>query len=277
MTSNLLGAFNYSATLPRIKVVPGGLHLDTRKVSAAWGVFGEEVASPLLINHQISMYPLDTVIYRILHGDCVQIMPQMPSESIDLILTDPPYLVNYRSRDGRTVRGDTAFAWVAPAFREMYRLLRPDTYCISFYGWNNVEHFITAWKRAGFTPVSHFVWEKQYRSKCGFTQSVHEMAYLLIKGSPPKPENPPRDVWHNWYYTGNHLHPTQKPVGIMTALIEHYAAPGGVVFDPFAGSGTTLVAAHRSGRIPVGIEIDPELCRIATQRLATENRKRKAA
>ena len=127
---------------------------------------------------------INTFVNRIIHGDCVQVMRQMPEASVDLVVTDPPYLVNYSDRRGCRVANDNNGSWVEPAFAEVYRLLKPDRLCISFYGWNHTETFMRAWKAAGLTPVGHFVWVKQYASKTGFTEARHEQAYLLAKGHP---------------------------------------------------------------------------------------------
>src|SRR5690349_9442779 len=77
-------------------------------------------------------------------GDCVSIMARMPAGSIDLILTDPPYLVAYRDRHGRTVANDNDPAWLLPAFAQMYRVLKQDALCMSFYAWNRADVFIEA-------------------------------------------------------------------------------------------------------------------------------------
>lgn len=69
---------------------------------------------------------------KVIHGDCVRVMAGMPSESVDFVLTDPPYVCGYRDRAGRTVANDTTSDWLEPAFRETYRLIKPDTLCISF-------------------------------------------------------------------------------------------------------------------------------------------------
>ena len=68
----------------------------------------------------------------ILHADCTQFLPSLPSESVDFILTDPPYLVSYRPRDGRTVSNDRDDAWLKPAFAEMSRVLAADGFCLTF-------------------------------------------------------------------------------------------------------------------------------------------------
>jgi DNA modification methylase len=202
----------------------------------------------------------------ILHGDCVAVMRTLPSESIDFILTDPPYLVRYRSRDGRTVANDDNSRWMKPAFAEMYRLLKPGSLAVSFYGWNRVDLFFDAWKAAGFHVVGHLVFRKRYASSARFLQYRHESAYLLAKGKVAPPAEPLPDVL-DWTYTGNRLHPTQKPVESLRPLIASFCKAGDVVLDPFCGSGSTLVAARDAGCAYLGIELDAAHHRTALARL----------
>jgi DNA modification methylase len=217
------------------------------------------------------MQPIDTFTNRVIHGDCIDVMADLPSESIDFILTDPPYIVGYRSRDGRTIAGDNRGSWLKPAFAEAYRVLKPNRYCVSFYGWHKVERFMYAWKDAGFTPVGHFVFIKEYASNAGHTRYCHENAYLLAKGRPQKPLRPLRDVLH-WRYTGNTLHPTQKPVSALVPLIRRFSTTGDIVLDPFAGSGSTAIAARALGRRFIAIEKVSRYCRAARERLLRAER-----
>jgi DNA modification methylase len=208
----------------------------------------------------------------VLHGDCVTIMHGMAAETVDFILTDPPYLVRYHDRNGRRVANDNNAAWLRPAFAEMYRLLKPGTFCVSFYGWNKADAFIAVWRAAGFRLVGHIVFRKRYASKTSFLCAQHEVAYLLAKGRPEYPPMPVPDVL-DWHYTGNRYHPTEKPVSSLTPLIGTFCKPHGLVFDPFCGSGSTLVAARQLGYAGLGIELDAGHCRTALRRLdcALEN------
>lgn len=202
----------------------------------------------------------------ILHGDCVTVMATLPADSIDLVLTDPPYGCNYRDRSGRRVANDNRTDWLAPAFAQVARVMKPDSLCVSFYGWHVVDQFMAAWRAAGLRPVAHLVFPKRYASRTGTFEARHEQAYVLAKGHPKVP-SPIGDVLP-WAYTGNRLHPTQKPVEALQPIIAALSRPGDIVLDPFAGSGSTLVAAQVLGRGYLGIELDAGHVRTVRRRLA---------
>lgn len=202
----------------------------------------------------------------VLTGDCIALMRKLASQSVDLIVTDPPYLVHYRGRDGRTVANDDNDRWLAPAFAEMHRVLKRDTICVSFYGWSKADRFIAAWRAAGFQLVGHIVFRKSYASSARYLRYEHEQAYLLAKGRPAMPATPIPDVI-DFSYTGNRLHPTQKPVEALAPLVRAFSQPGDLVLDPFCGSGSTLVAAHTLRRSFLGMDLDAAHCDIARRRL----------
>lgn len=201
------------------------------------------------------------------HGDCLAILPNLASESADFILTDPPYLVNYRSRDGRSVPNDNNDAWLMPAFAQMYRVLKNDSFAVSFYGWPSADKFLQAYRAAGFRVVGHLMFPKRYASSTGYVKYQHEAAHLLVKGTPWSMAETISDVIE-WTYSGNVLHPTQKPLEILTPLIEAFCPKDGLVLDPFAGSGSSLMAAKMLGRSYIGIELDARYHSLAVRRLA---------
>jgi DNA modification methylase len=207
---------------------------------------------------------------QIINGDCNQVLRTLPDSSVDLVITDPPYFCHYRDRDGRTVANDrnrdSDHAAVLGAFPDVFRVMRPDTYCISFYGWGAVGAFFDAWLRAGFRPVGHIVWHKGYASRSGVLRACHEQAYVLAKGRPRAPKQPMDDV-QPWTYSGNRFHPTEKAVEILQPLVRTFSHQGAVVLDPFAGSGSTLVAAALCNRAYVGIELELKYVEHAQRRL----------
>ncbi|SAI73141.1 site-specific DNA-methyltransferase [Bordetella ansorpii] len=208
---------------------------------------------------------------RFILGDCLKVLPEFPDQCVNFILTDPPYLVNFRDRTGRSIANDQDGDWLLPAFAQCHRVLRQNALCVSFYAWNRVDQFFAAWRKAGFRAVGHFVFTKSYASKTRFVRYQHEAAYLLAKGQPDIPASPPPDVLA-WRYTGNAHHPTQKPVSCLSALVQAFTQPGDIVLDPFAGSGSTCVAAHQCGRRYVGIELERRYHDAAVARLQTTTR-----
>ena len=124
---------------------------------------------------------------RVIQGDCTAVLKTLPGESVDFVLTDPPYFVRYKDRSGRTIRNDRYPGQILDAFNDVYRVLKPNSLCVSFYGWNRVDSFFTAWKGAGFTPVGHIVFSKTYASAQRFLRYPHEAAYVLAKGRPELP------------------------------------------------------------------------------------------
>jgi len=203
----------------------------------------------------------------ILNADCIKALPMLHDRSVDFVLTDPPYITRYKSRDGRTVPNDDNDAWLKPAFAEMHRVLANDSFCVSFYGWPQADKFMQAYRTAGFRVVGHLMFPKTYASSTRFLRYQHEAAHLLAKGNPRQPENPIGDVIP-WKYTGNKLHPTQKPLSVLLPLVETFCPAQGTVLDPFSGSGSSLVAAKTLGRSYLGIELDAKYHAIAQRRLA---------
>lgn len=205
----------------------------------------------------------------VIKADCVKALPMLHDGSVDFILTDPPYITRYQSRDGRRVPNDDNDKWLRPAFAQMFRVLRPDSFCVSFYGWPQADKFMAAYRTAGFRIVGHLMFPKRYASSTRFVQYRHESAYLLAKGNPKQPEKPIADVIE-WEYTGNRYHPTQKPLAALLPLVETFSPTSGTVLDPFAGSGSSLLAAKALGRSYIGIELDAKYHAIARKRLSQE-------
>jgi len=205
-------------------------------------------------------------------GDCRDLLRALPSDSVDMVLTDPPYGVGYRGRwgaDSPAIAGDEGPTIMLPAFTEIWRLLKPDSLCLSFYGWPHADEFLRTWKRIGFRPVSHIVCIKNNIGLGYFSRSQHETAFLLAKGNPRRPEPAMSDVFA-WEREPCVFHPSQKPLQVISRLLSTFTDEGDLVLDPFMGSGTTLVAARSLGRRAIGIEIEERYCEIAAQRLAQQ-------
>lgn len=208
---------------------------------------------------------------KIIQGDAAKVLDEIPEGTIDLVVTDPPYLVNYRDRSGRSLKNDDNPSGVLPVFEPMAKAMKEDSYAICFAGWSALPQFSTAWERAGLRIVSQIIWNKGYVSRRGYTQYCHEGAYVLAKGNPAKPLRPVPSVM-DWVYSGNRRHPTEKAIEIITPLIRCFSKQGDLVCDPFSGSGSTSVAAALNGRDYLGIELDEKHCQTARARLAGVSR-----
>ena len=117
------------------------------------------------------------------------------------------------------------------------------------------------------------VWTKPYASSERFIGRFHEQAHLLAKGRPHKPHLRLPSVLEEWQYTGNRLHPTQKPVMALMPLIMAFSRQDDIVLDPFAGSATTAVAAIQCNRRYICIEQDAGYCAAARARIEGMRRK----
>ena len=243
--------------------------MATKATVAAAKLMKENMMKPNFItttNNDAVPHMLFSHINEIYSGEATSVLADFPDQSIDLVVTDPPYLCGYKDRSKRTVTNDENADGVLPVYEHLYRVLKNNSYCISFYGWPALADFAKAWDAVGFKVVGQIVWPKPYVSKTNFMHYQHESAFLLAKGYPEKPTNPIDDI-QPWEYTGNKVHPTEKAVSIITPLIQSFSKKGDVVLDPFLGSGTTAVAAALNDRQYIGIELEENYCAHARKRL----------
>lgn len=205
----------------------------------------------------------------IIHADSLTVLRQMEPESVDAVITDPPYGINYVSQTGAKVKNDTApFIWF---LYDAFRVLKPGGSIICFTRWDVQQTFIDAMKLAGFKVKSEVIWDKviggQGDLKAQFSPS-HENITFAIKGKYSFPGHRPRDlVTYQKLASSQMIHPTEKPVGLLTNLISSVTKPGDLIVDPFAGSGSTCVAAKKTGRRFIGIELDDEHFEKASRRI----------
>lgn len=203
---------------------------------------------------------------QIIHGDCLAVLPTLPSASVDAVITDPPYLGRYKDRNGRTLANDNNPRVIIGVYPELCRVLKPNSFCVTFFGYPKPDDFVHSWTEAGFRTVGHIVWKKRYASSSRYLNVTHESAFVLAKGRPPEPLHLLDDV-QPWEYTGNIAHPTEKAISVIKPLVETFSPPGGLVLDPFSGSGSTAVAAALAGRLYLGIELEEKYCQLARRRL----------
>jgi site-specific DNA-methyltransferase (adenine-specific) len=195
----------------------------------------------------------------IFHGDCREILPGIEA---DVLVTDPPYGINYRTppSPGRPKSG-AALAGDAGPFdpSHLLRFRRAVLFGANHYA-----------ERLPSSP-GWIVWDKREGMPSN-DQSDAELAWTNVLGSV-------RTIRVRWNGGGSLLaengparaiHPTQKPLRLMVAVVALVSEPGALVPDPYTGTGTTLVAAKDLGRRAIGIEIEEHYCEIAAKRLSQE-------
>jgi site-specific DNA-methyltransferase (adenine-specific) len=221
------------------------------------------------------------LVNKIIQGDCLSVLPQLPSESVDLLLTDPPYGMRYRGkRWGKPMQGDADLSWFRPFIQEAYRVLKPNTHACLFCNEYGLATFRAEMAAAGFKVKRLLVWVKDQHTAGDLVGDyANRTEYLLFGHKGRRLLNGHRDANVLFFKRAGRRrdHPTEKPVDMLRYLIEKSSAPGELVLDPFAGSGSICRAAKDLGRHFLGIEIDPTYAEIARRSVADPARFRQAA
>jgi site-specific DNA-methyltransferase (adenine-specific) len=209
-------------------------------------------------------------------GDCLDILKLADNESVDLVITDPPYGMsfrsNYRKEKYEHIANDDGVDWVWDMVSLLDRVMKPNTHLYWFCSFHNVDVFKQSLEKF-FTIKNILIWEKNNTGMGDLTGSYapkYEMIIFAQKGRRLLNGRRDPDILH-FNRTGNVNHPTEKPVDLLEYLVSKSSHEGDVVLDPFIGSGSTAVACKRTLRDFIGIEIDPDFCKKAKERLNENN------
>lgn len=220
----------------------------------------------------------DYEINNIYNEDCIAAMRKMPDGCLDMVLTDPPYNINFSSQHRKEKfevimndnLSDTDFdALLTNYFTECYRLLKDDTFLVSFMGWTTISFFERTIKNAGFTIKSMPIWVKNNFGLGYYTRPQYEPMYLAMKGKPKPPPTAISDVL-TYAKVYDLQHSCEKPVPLLSKLIDIFFKEGDLILDGFMGGGTTAVAARKLRRKYIGFELDPHYYEVATKRIDIE-------
>ena len=209
---------------------------------------------------------------NIIHGDCREVLKKIPLGSIDLILTDPPYGIDYTKIQGtrlkekkkKEMKGDKKIMNFTFLFN------RPELKII--FGAENFYEQIPFHGR-------WLCWDKRVTAGPKMLGSAFELAWISKDSGYYKMYK----IQHGGCVNADSIrgntqlrfHPTQKPINLMAAIIRDFSKPGDIILDPFVGSGTVCIAAEREGRRWIGIELEEEYCKIARERIRIEKLKPK--
>lgn len=244
---------------------------------------------------------------RIHHEDCREGMKRLPGACIDLVITDPPFAIDFKAHRGNynrtgsrvlagynevAARDYAAFtrAWMA----EAHRVLKPSGSAFIFSGWNNLKDILVAADELGFVTVNHIIWKYQFGvvTKRRFVTSHYHCLYLCRDDGLRKFFQDARfhgterakdggslryrdleDVWQipREYWHGDAKTPTKLPAELLRKILAYTSEPGDLVLDPFMGSGQVAVVAKELGRHYLGFEVVEEYVEFARERLRTGN------
>jgi site-specific DNA-methyltransferase (adenine-specific) len=222
----------------------------------------------------------------IVHGEALATLRGLGDDSVDVILTDPPFSSGGRRENARSIRksmlretedaawivGDAmstnGFLWT---MRELgwaaRRILKPGGHMLAFIDWRMCANLSAALESADLRQHPTIVWDKTYFGMGALFRNQHEFIVHMTKGNPSAPQR--RDVGNvvACKPIRDRQHPTEKPVDLLRTLLSVVCPPGGLVVDPFAGSFTTGLAAEAEGHDFIGVELSDEFVRVGRERL----------
>lgn len=209
-----------------------------------------------------------------------ELFKEIDDETINLIVTDPPYKCIKGGRpkrkncpsgilkknDGKIFKNND----IRPEefIPELYRILKNDSQCYIMVNLLNLNNYINICLKCGFRLHNLLIWEKNNVTPSRWYMKNAEYILFLRKGK-AKPINniSSKTVHHYKNILKTKKHPTEKPVELMELYIKNSSNEGDYVFDPFMGSGSTMIAALKNNRKFIGCEIDEKYYNISKERL----------
>lgn len=222
-------------------------------------------------------------MHKLLNGDCLELIAKIPNNSIDLIVTDPPYkTITGGDSDGKNstrpkgmLSGNRKLftyqnnikpvQWIP----ELFRVLKEGSHCYIFTNHLNMKDMLIESEKVGFKLHNILVWEKNNCTPSQFYMKNCEYILFLRKGKAKwiNDIGGSKTVHQFQNIIGNKVHPTEKPIDLMQFYIKNSSSEGDLVLDPFMGAGSTGIAALNSGRNFIGFELDEEYFEIAKDRI----------
>ena len=215
--------------------------------------------------------------FSVHQGDCLDILRKMEPETIDAVVTDPPYGINYQSArrtdkatwKPKIANDETPFIWW---LFDAFRVTKPGGALLCFCRWDVAETFRMAIEAAGWDVKSQVIWDRVAHGTGDLKASFgprHDVIWFAVKGPFAFPWKRPASVIAYERVSGDALvHPNQKPAALMEYLCRVVCPTGGTILDPFTGSGATGEGALLAHCNFVGCELDPTYADLARRRIA---------
>lgn len=217
-------------------------------------------------------------INKIHCGDCLELMRDIDDGSVDMVVTDPPYLIdyktNYRKDKGHdfcsTILNDDNPGVIGKSLKECHRIMKDDSAIYMFCGPDKVDFFKVEIEKY-FKLKNMIIWVKNNHTAGDLSAQFgkqYEIIFMANKGRANFYGRRLTDVWFfNRKVGAKQVHQNEKPVNLIEQCIQKHSQKGDLILDPFSGSGTTAVACKNTHRNFIGIELSPEYCEIANQRI----------
>lgn len=209
----------------------------------------------------------------LIKGDCFVLNEQIPDESIDLIVTDPPYGMSFQSgarkQKERKIANDDNIDWLPKWINQQYRVLKNNSHAYIFCSWHKVDRFKIEIEKAGFLIKNILIWEKPGVGMGDLTGGYgggYEMIVFAHKGRRELTGKRSSDVI-KVPRTGNTNHPTQKPVALYKWILDKYAKEGDKILDTHLGSMSIAIACADYDFELVGCELDKDYYDAGVKRL----------
>ena len=219
---------------------------------------------------------------KIINGDSIESMKLLPSKIFDLVVTDPPYktITGGDSNGKNSERPKGMLSGNRKLFKhqnikisdwmsELYRVLKENTHCYIFTNSLNLTEMLNESQKVGFKLHNLLVWEKNNCTPSQYYMKNCEYVLFLRKGKAKwiNDIGGSKTVHQFNNIIGNKTHPCEKPIDLLKFYIANSSNKNDVVFDPFVGTGSTLVAAKELGRMYFGYELEEQYYDIACKRV----------
>ena len=240
---------------------------------------------------------------KIYNQDCIAGMKDIPDNKIDLVITDPPFAINFKSKKAnynRTasrvlsgyneIKSKDYYNFTCNWMNQINRILKKSGSMYVFSGWNNLKDILTALDENGFITINHIIWKYQFGvvTSKKFVTSHYHCLYVCKNNNERKffpysrfdknaktsdgkslHYNDKEDVWNikREYWTGDEKTPTKLPAEIIKKILEYSSEEKDIVLDPFLGSGQVAVVSKMLKRKYLGFEIVKEYYNFAKKRL----------
>lgn len=219
---------------------------------------------------------------KIYMDDAISKMQEMKSESVDLVVTDPPYkTVTGGDSDGKNsirpkgmLRGNRKLfkhqrLKISEWMEGIFKVLKEGSHCYIFTNSLNMEEMLSESREAGFKLHNILIWKKNNMTPSQYYMKNCEYILLLRKGKAKYINNigSSHTVHEFNNITRKKLHPTEKPINLLEFYISNSSEENDIVFDPFMGSGSTALACLNTNRNYIGFELDEEYYNVANERI----------